>query len=178
MTRRTVVIASLSVIALTVVSLVGVTQWGATTSRSSLQLSSCQPSSTRGSVVQVTLSDNGAMMMGDAPIGASIVAAPTSVHSGVVTFIATNDGLLNHELVVLPLPADGAGTRPVGSNGKVDESQSLGEASTSCGAGPGDGISPGARSWTTITLTPGRYELLCDVPWHYASGMFTEFTVS
>jgi uncharacterized cupredoxin-like copper-binding protein len=30
----------------------------------------------------------------------------------------------------------------------------------------------------TLTLRPGNYELLCDVPWHYADGMYAAFTVS
>ena len=50
--------------------------------------------------------------------------------------MVTNDGALNHEFLVLPMPADGIGTRPVGGNGKIDEASSLGEASTSCGEGP------------------------------------------
>jgi uncharacterized cupredoxin-like copper-binding protein len=28
-----------------------------------------------------------------------------------------------------------------------------------------------------MTLKPGRYELVCDEPWHYAAGMFTVLTV-
>src|ERR1035437_7928407 len=108
----------------------------------------------------------------------SVVAAPDSVPSIQVTFVATNTGPLNHELLILPLPSDGAGTRPVGSDGKINEQSSVGEASTSCGRGPGDGISPGTRSWVTVNLAPGRYELLCDQPWHCAIGVFTELTVS
>jgi uncharacterized cupredoxin-like copper-binding protein len=117
------------------------------------------------------------MMMSNAPMAASVSVTPDAINFGPVTFVVTNLGTLNHELVVLPLPADGVGTRPVGANGKVDESQSLGEASRSCGSGAGDGISPGARSWVVVKLTPGRYELACDVPWHYASGMSAPFDV-
>ena len=29
----------------------------------------------------------------------------------------------------------------------------------------------------TLTLAPGRYELICNLPGHYAAGMFTELTV-
>lgn len=94
-----------------------------------------------------------------------------------MTFVVTNYGALNHEFLVLPMPADGIGTRPVGNDGKIDESQSLGEASLSCEEGSGNGISTGSRSWVTLTLRPGNYELLCDVPWHYADGM-ASFTVS
>lgn len=30
---------------------------------------------------------------------------------------------------------------------------------------------------STMTPTPGRYELVCDQPWHYAAGVFDAFTV-
>ena len=145
-----------------------------------LTLSKCQPKTTSGTVVNVTLSDRGGGMMGGgSPMMVSLAATPSSVPSGSVTFVATNTGALNHELLILPLPSDGAGTRPVRTDGKIDEQRSSsGEASTSCGRGPGNGISPGTRSWMTVKLAPGRYELLCDEPWHYANGIFAEFTVS
>lgn len=40
-----------------------------------------------------------------------------------------------------------------------------------------DGIEPGASSWTTVTLAPGRYELVCNLPGHYAAAMYTRLTV-
>jgi uncharacterized cupredoxin-like copper-binding protein len=30
----------------------------------------------------------------------------------------------------------------------------------------------------TITLAPGRYELICNLPGHYAAGDYTELTVT
>ena len=60
-----------------------------------------------------------------------------------------------------------AGQRVPGVDGKVAETGSLGEASHSCGSGPGDGIASGTVSWTTLT-PPGRYELICNLPNHYA----------
>ena len=152
---------------------------GGTVNGRSLALAGCEPGAAHGSVVQVQLTDAaGGMMMGGSTMMVRLSASPTSVPGGTVTFIATNTGALNHELLIVPVQADGPGTRPVGSDGKVDESSSLGEASRSCGAGVGDGISPGARSWVTIHLAPGTYELLCDVPWHYANGMFSEIVVN
>ena len=76
---------------------------------------------------------------------------------------------------MLPL-ASGAsvGTRAVGADNRVSEDGSLGEASNDCGAGTGEGIAPGHVSWVTITLKPGRYELLCNLPGHYAAGMYAE----
>jgi len=141
-------------------------------------LTSCEPTHEAGTVVQVGLYDGGGGMMSQAPMMLRLIPSPSSTSAGQVTFVVTNYGALNHEFLVLPMPADGVGTRPVGSNGKINESQSLGEASTSCGAGPGNGISTGSRSWVTLTLRPGNYELLCDVPWHYADGMYASFTVS
>lgn len=152
------------------------TNHGRTTAAPSL--ASCSPSHEASQVVQVGLYDAGGGMMSQAPMMLRLIPSPSSISAGQVTFVVTNYGALNHEFLVLPMPADGVGTRPVGSDGKINESQSLGEASTSCGAGPGNGISTSSRSWVSLTLRPGTYELLCDVPWHYADGMYASFTVS
>lgn len=141
-------------------------------------LRTCEPATTAHQVVQVGLYDGGGMMMGPRAMMLRLVPDPSSVRAGRVTFVVTNYGELNHEFLVLPMPRDGVGTRRTGANGQINESQSLGEASTSCGEGPGDGISPGARSWVTLDLRAGSYELLCDIPWHYADGMFAAFTVT
>jgi uncharacterized cupredoxin-like copper-binding protein len=138
----------------------------------------CSAPSLAGSVISVDVSDAGGSMMGQAPMHATLVATPTRVAAGPVSFVVTNTGGLVHELVILPLPADGPGTRPTGVDGRIDETQSLGEASRSCTAGSGDGISPGSAGWTTVTLRPGRYELVCNQPWHYAAGMFDVLTVT
>ena len=143
-----------------------------------LRVANCGPTSPQGSVVNVTLGDRGGGMMGGGNLMmVRLVTSPDSVPSGTVTFVATNVGSLDHEFLILPAPSDGVGTRSVGTNGKIDESSSLGEASTSCGQGAGQGISPGTSSWVTLHLAPGNYELLCDVPWHYANGMFSSFAV-
>lgn len=31
--------------------------------------------------------------------------------------------------------------------------------------------------WTTVTLAPGRYELVCSLPGHYGAGMYSELDV-
>ncbi len=109
---------------------------------------------------------------------------PATVPAGQVSFRALNTGWLNHELVVLPL-AQGQfpGQRVVGPDGKVDEAGSLGEASRTCGADKGDeesgnyGIAPGTTGWTTVTLPPGRYELICNIAGHYGAGMYAALDV-
>jgi uncharacterized cupredoxin-like copper-binding protein len=120
------------------------------------------------------------MMGGDAPMGARMMlhAAPTAVAAGTVSLVARNMGWRTHELVVLPLAGrSSAGERVPGPDGKVQEMGSLGEASSSCAAGAGQGITSGAVGWVTLTLAPGRYELVCNLKNHYANGMYEELDV-
>jgi hypothetical protein len=163
-------------------------------------LSSCSTPSLTDAVVDVTLADMGGMMgrgmmgtgaywPGAATNGYSspsgyrwpgmrmmrLVAVPSEVPAGTVSLRVHNDGALIHEVVVLPLGHDQyPGQRAIGVDGKVDESGSLGEASRTCGPDQGDGIRGGANAWTTITLPPGRYELLCNIAGHYGGGMYAE----
>jgi len=121
-----------------------------------LTLSNCEAQTTSGSVVDVTLSDRGAGMRGGgSPMMVSLVATRNRIPSGPVRFLAANTGALNHELLILPLSSDGAGTRH-GWDRRQDEQSSMGEASTSCGRGPGNGISPATRSWVTVKVRSGQ----------------------
>jgi hypothetical protein len=70
------------------------------------------------------------------------------------------------------------GHRVPGPDGTVTEAGSLGEASNSCAAGAGDGIGAGSIGWTTLDLAPGNYELVCNLPNHYANGMYAELVVT
>jgi uncharacterized cupredoxin-like copper-binding protein len=146
------------------------------------RLTCLPPAALAGATVRVVLADMGMtrMVAGDAPIGARMMlhAVPTAVSAGAVTLVARNVGWRTHELVVLPLAGhSSAGERVSGRDGKVVEAGSLGEASSSCAAGPGDGISAGAVGWVTLTLAPGRYELVCNLKNHYANGMHEELDV-
>ncbi len=143
--------------------------------------SSCATPHLSGTVVRVTDMDMGHMptgMMGGQFGTMRVLAQPATVRSGTVNLLAHNIGSRTHELVVLPLAVGtSAGTRTPGADGRVDETGSLGEASRTCGPGAGDGIKAGATGWVTLTLAPGRYELVCNLKNHYASGMFAELNV-
>jgi uncharacterized cupredoxin-like copper-binding protein len=91
------------------------------------------------------------MMGGVAPMGARMLltAEPATVRSGQVSLVVDNTGWRTHELVVLPLAA-----------------------------GAGDGIVSGAVGWVTVTLSPGHYELVCNLQNHYANGMRQELVVT
>ena len=149
----------------------------------------CVAPALAGSVVDVLLVDMRGMrgsMMGDQNSWRRwhagmmrVVTSTSSVASGAVSLRVTNSGVLTHELVVLQLKAGAdAGSRSIGDDGKVDEAGSAGEVSNTCGADAGDGLAPGSTGWTTITLTPGRYELVCNLPGHYGAGMYAELDVT
>mgnify|MGYP001791830772 CR=1 FL=1 len=138
-----------------------------------------------GTVVNVSLTNMGGSMMGgqgNAMMGGGAMglsADHATAPHGTVSFLVTNDGSIDHEMVVLPLAgSQTAGARSVGGDGKIDEAGSLGEASKAGGAGAGDGIAPGASGWVTVTLAPGHYELVCNLPRHYSAGMYTQLNVT
>ncbi len=147
------------------------------------RLTCSAPADLTGARVIVMLGDMGMMRMmgGTAPLGVRMMlrAVPGTVPAGPVSLLAENMGWRTHELVILPLAAGvAAGQRVPGADGTIDETGSLGEASASCGAGTGDGITSGSVGWMTVTLAPGRYELLCNLPNHYADGMYQELIVT
>lgn len=157
---------------------------------------SCAAPPLHGATVTVELVDMRAMMRQGSMMGGSammsqgdwrqfrpgmmrVTTSSTSVAHGTVSLIAANTGYLTHELVVLPLTAgQPPGARVPGADGKVPETGSLGEASASCDGGAGDGIAAGSTGWVTLTLPVGRYELVCNLPGHYASGMYTELDIT
>jgi hypothetical protein len=107
-----------------------------------------------------------------------MTVSPTHLKGDEISLRVTNLGWRPHELVVLPLaPGQAVGQRPIGADGRIDETGSLGEASADCAADSGDGILPGATGWTTLTLAPGRYELVCNYSGHYRAGMYAELGV-
>jgi len=140
----------------------------------------CSAPGLPGTVVNVDLVDmSGRMMMGGWGGGMMrVLTSRAQVPAGTVSFRVINTGSLVHELVVIPLTSgQGVGERAVGADGRVDETGSVGEASKTCGAGAGDGINPGAIGWVTLTLAPGNYELVCNLPGHYGAGMYAFLAV-
>jgi len=135
------------------------------------------PTNSAGQTINVTVSDMGMMMGGPRRMNLSV--SPTVFASGKVNILVTNFGMRTHEVVVMPLAGgQSAGQRVVGPDGKVDETGSIGEVSNNCASGTGEGILSGSRGWNTLTLNPGRYELICNLPNHYSAGMYQEIVVN
>jgi len=98
-------------------------------------------------IVNVTLKDTGVQVTG--------VAAP-----GKVTFVVRNAGKATHELVVLKT---GAALRALPMSGKQARETGL--------VGDTKKIAPGAVKRLTLTLAPGKYVLLSNLPGDYKRGM-------
>ena len=146
------------------------------TPSSSGPLPSSSPTTTNLSkvVVNVSLTDSGEPMgRGKGGYSASAMHVRTdqaTVPHGTVTFRVTNSGVIEHEMLILPLgDSQSIGTRPFGGDAKVDEAGKLHEASHS---------EPKVVRSVTLTLAAGRYELVCNHPGHYVSGMYTLLTVT
>ena len=102
----------------------------------------------------------------------SVRADAGTVHAGPVTFTFENRGTMVHEMLVTRTDIS-PGRIPVDpATQKFDEED---PASTVL-----DEISefePGKAGSVTINLAPGNYQLVCNVPGHYANGMYTRITV-
>lgn len=92
------------------------------------------------------------------------------VSAGPVKFTAANLGTIQHEFVIIatdypdgaiPLDGDSFGEEAPGisSPGEISE------------------FAPGNIEETIIPLTPGRYQLVCNLPTHYHHGMHIPFEV-
>lgn len=185
--RGQIILGILSVILLTALSLVAIAVVGSFVhpggTRFISRAARCAAPDLPGPVVSVSLTNMGGPMMRlpNGMMGGAMrmTVDRSTVAHGTVSFLVTNGGTVSHELVVLPLPDNQIpGTRQLGGDGTIDESGSLGEASNTCAEGTGQGILPGTSSWVTLTLPPGRYELVCNLPGHYAAGMYTQLTVT
>jgi len=99
----------------------------------------------------------------------AIAPADSTAAAGDVTFDITNDGKQVHEIVVIKTDKKAADLGPADAEGKVSETGSQGET--------GD-VEAGTSKTLTLKLDKGHYALICNIPGHYAAGMYADLTVS
>lgn len=143
---------------------------------------------TAGTTIKVSLWDKGAssmeMMDQMKPMGMAMMGADmtmvtmgitldqTSVAAGEVTFEAHNTSKdLIHEMILSPIADQTQALPYLADKNRVDEEVAghLGEVSE---------LDPGQSGALTVTLKPGSYILFCNIPGHYAMGMWTVLTVT
>ncbi len=112
-------------------------------------------------------------MMGRGMMGGmSLRANVTSIKAGKVTFDVTNlSRSIVHEMIVVAVENPNAPLPYDYNTGQIPEKQvkMLGET---------EEMEPNAEKTITLDLKPGAYLLICNVPGHYAAGMWTPLTVT
>jgi len=96
----------------------------------------------------------------------------TSVKAGKITFEVTNlSRSIVHEIIVVPVENANAPLPYDYSTGQIPGKQikMLGQT---------EEMQPNAEKTITLDLKPGIYLLICNVPGHYAAGMWTPLTVT
>jgi uncharacterized cupredoxin-like copper-binding protein len=95
----------------------------------------------------------------------AVDTSASTAAAGHVTFTVHNTGNVTHEFVVLKTPKRADALL---KGARADESGNVGET--------GD-LKAGASKKLTLTLKPGHYALICNLPGHYKAGQHTDFTV-
>ena len=101
------------------------------------------------------------------PTEFTLTLGVSAIPAGKVTFKVTNGGKMAHEFSILKTTTPGANLKV--TNGQADETGSIAET--------GD-MAAGAVKSLTVNLKPGHYVVLCNLPGHYAGGMWKNMTVS
>lgn len=101
-------------------------------------------------------------------LGNMTIQAPESVPAGSTVVTAPNTDTVVHEVVFIKTDTP-AGKLPTEANGEAIEQGEV--------AGEIEDVPPGESLSTTIDLTPGHYALICNLPGHYAAGMYTDLQV-
>jgi uncharacterized cupredoxin-like copper-binding protein len=97
----------------------------------------------------------------------------TTAKAGSTTIEAINEGAAEHELVVFKSDLNPA-KLPTESNGEVNENK-MDQIAES--AGEISEIKAGETKSEEFELTPGKYVIFCNLPGHYAAGMYGTLTV-
>ena len=95
----------------------------------------------------------------------SVFPATQGAPAGKVRFVVTNVGRGEHEFVVLKT------SKPAGNllkGNEADESGNVGEIGS---------VKAGQAKTLSLTLKPGHYSLICNLPGHYKTGQFADFYV-
>ena len=99
------------------------------------------------------------------------VSMPATIAAGQVTLNIRNDGRVAHELLVFKSPLE-VSQFPK-ANGGIDE-----EGSGITKDSDGDNLDPGTTQTRTVDLSvPGTYIFVCNLPGHFAAGMYTTVVV-
>jgi len=116
-----------------------------------------EPADGSGSTIDVTLADD------------AVTLSETGVAAGSITFDATNDGTLTHELEVFEGEQDPA-SLPIEDGVANTEGWTMVDEI--------EDITPGSSADLTLDLAPGTYQIVCNLSGHFEKGMYATLTVT
>jgi uncharacterized cupredoxin-like copper-binding protein len=108
----------------------------------------------------------------------SITLSQSYAPAGEVSFLITNDGTMDHEMVVLRTdrPAD---SFPItGFEGEPNRFDEDAKGLTNVGETGDPAMKPGSSKMLTIDMAPGHYAIVCNLNGHYVAGMHQDFWVT
>jgi uncharacterized cupredoxin-like copper-binding protein len=97
-----------------------------------------------------------------------IVVRPKRVPAGDVQLVLRNKGPVTHELIVVRGPKS---PLPLRTDGLTIDEDVLPET------GAIEGVGPGSVRRLRLNLSPGRYQLFCNMAGHFLAGMHAELVV-
>ena len=100
------------------------------------------------------------------------VTVSGTIKSGKTALRITNVGVAPHELLVFKSDRDPS-AYPTDAAGDIKE-----EGAGVTLVSDGDNIDPGGSQARTVTLAPGKYLFVCNIPGHFKQGMFSVVTVA
>jgi uncharacterized cupredoxin-like copper-binding protein len=101
----------------------------------------------------------------------AITLSPGAVAAGPLTLEATNEGTKIHEFEVFAVP-DGVDANALPVEGDTAPADEMLEVIDEV-----EDIAPGTSASLSVSLDPGSYAVICNLPDHYANGMHATFTV-
>jgi uncharacterized cupredoxin-like copper-binding protein len=110
-----------------------------------------------GSTIDVSLADD------------AVTLSDAEASSGTLTFSATNDGTVTHEIEVFEGETDPA-SQPIEDHVAATEGWTLVDEI--------EDITPGSSADLTLDLAPGTYQVVCNLVGHFEKGMYATLTVS
>lgn len=158
------------------------------TAAAALPLAALGSTARAGTVVQVSLWDNGpesmavmetakpmGMAMKDADMGMAtmhVTAEPATIPAGEVTFVAKNDSAeFVHEMVIARIRTTDMALPYSAETMEVEEDGAGLRAKVS-------ELGPGQSASVTLAVRKGTYMIYCNIAGHYAMGMWTLVTIT
>src|SRR5438552_1232491 len=98
--------------------------------------------------------------------------------AGPVSFLITNDGTVDHEMVVLKTDKPRSEERRVGKEGEPSRLNEDAKGITNVGETGDPAMKPGTSKMLKIDMADGHYAIVCNLNGHYASGMHQVFLLT